>query len=112
MYVRDRMKTALAVLAIATSLLVGGCDVAKSALDIKSRGDAAAAELSRELGTPVQFGFNWNNGVLEVATFAFEAEKVPHLTVGDLESRVRKAVEKHLETPPRRIAVTLLYSKK
>jgi hypothetical protein len=99
-----RVRT-IALSLVAVTTLVA-CNLVEEMAETKKQGDAVAIVLEKELGAKPQVGWNIMNGRLQNVNVAFPADSVATMAVGDLNARVRAAVDHGFDTPPVQVVVS------
>jgi hypothetical protein len=99
-----RVRTiALSLIAVTT---LAACNVVEEMTETKKQGDAVAVVLEKEIGAKPQVGWNIMNGRLQNVNVVFPADSVAAMGVGDLNARVRAAVDNGFATPPVQVVVS------
>lgn len=94
------------LMAVATALLLGACDFVETFQEIQSQAEAAATLLEKDVGTRPFMGWNVNDGKFTDRNVVFDGTKVAALSVGELESKVRKAVSASFKERPQQLTVS------
>ena len=96
---------------LAFVLSVGACGLASDMADAQKNADAVALGLERELGVKPLIGWNIHNGTLRHVNVSFPVESVAKMNVGDLDAKVRAAVNRGFEKPPEQVVVSTVSSR-
>jgi hypothetical protein len=94
-------------LVLVSVLALFGCGLVQDMPEVQRTSDAMAVSLEKELGTKPSVAWNIRNGTLTNVNVTFPLEGVSKLPVGELEAKVRAAVES-FDRPPEQLMVSVI----
>ena len=92
------------------ALLLAGCGAAEKMERMLEQQKAVSEDIDNALGVESEIGWQWQNGVLTQMTVALPAREVDGATVYELTQIIEPIVDKHFDTKPEVLFVTLWVS--
>ncbi len=89
------------------AMLLAGCGAAEKMERLLEQQQAVTEEIDAALGVESEIGWQWQNGVFTEMTVAIPARDVDGATVYELTQIIEPIIEKHYDTKPQILYVTL-----